>query len=106
MYLWHIEAGIVAWSLVSLFLGLGFTFFSGAVEAWLVDALSATGFDGNLEDVFSKGQISNGLAMLVGTVSGGYIAQITNLGVPYILRAVMLLLSFLLAAIFMKDLAN
>jgi hypothetical protein len=27
------------WAIVSMLLGLGFTFFSGAVEAWLVDAL-------------------------------------------------------------------
>ena len=35
-------------------LGLGFTFFSGAVEAWLVDALNATGFTGELESVFGR----------------------------------------------------
>jgi hypothetical protein len=39
---------------VSLLLGLGFTFFSGAVEAWLVDALAATGFKGDMESVFGR----------------------------------------------------
>ena len=47
--LWQIEGPFWAWALVSLLLGLGFTFFSGAVEAWLVDALKATGFTGDLE---------------------------------------------------------
>src|SRR5215210_1430668 len=42
--LWQVEAPFVAWAAVSIMLGLGFTFFSGAVEAWLVDALTATGF--------------------------------------------------------------
>ena len=46
--LWQIEGPFWAWALVSLLLGLGFTFFSGAVEAWLVDALKATGFTGDL----------------------------------------------------------
>ena len=41
--LWQIEAPFWAWAVVSMLLGLGFTFFSGAVEAWLVDALKATG---------------------------------------------------------------
>ena len=45
--------GVGGWA--SLGLGLGFTFFSGAVEAWLVDALHATGFTGSLESVFGKG---------------------------------------------------
>ena len=39
MLLWEIEAPFWQWALASLALGLGFTFFSGAVEAWLVDAL-------------------------------------------------------------------
>ena len=38
-------------------LGLGFTFFSGATEAWLVDALNATGFTGDLESVFGRAQV-------------------------------------------------
>ena len=44
--LWQMEAPFWAWALASMLLGLGFTFFSGAVEAWLVDALAATGFTG------------------------------------------------------------
>src|SRR5215203_929412 len=64
--LWQIEAPFWAWAVVSLLLGLGFTFFSGAVEAWLVDALTATGFTGRLESVFGRGQIVSGVAMLSG----------------------------------------
>ena len=44
-----------------MLLGLGFTFFSGAVEAWLVDALTATGFTGQMETVFGRGQIVTGV---------------------------------------------
>src|SRR5688572_33428213 len=35
--LWQVEAPFWEWAVVSAMLGLGFTFFSGAVEAWLVD---------------------------------------------------------------------
>ena len=62
------------WAIVSILLGLGFTFFSGAVEAWLVDALTATGFTGSVESVFGRGQIVSGAAMLGGSVAGGFIA--------------------------------
>ena len=44
--LWQIEAPFWQWAVVSILIGLGFTFFSGAVEAWLVDALGAAGFEG------------------------------------------------------------
>src|SRR5215216_3356408 len=54
--MWVWQAPFWAWALASILLGLGFTFFSGAVEAWLVDALRATGFTGELEPVFGRGQ--------------------------------------------------
>src|SRR6187455_1878599 len=73
--LWQIEAPFWAWAIASILIGLGFTFFSGAVEAWLVDALAATGFEGDLDAVFARGQIATGAAMLTGSVAGGFIAE-------------------------------
>ena len=101
--LWQLEAPFWQWAVVSLLLGLGFTFFSGAVEAWLVDALDATGFTGPLESVFARGQVITGVGMLVGSVGGGYIAQATNLGVPFVLRAAVLALMFVFAFVLMRD---
>ena len=101
--LWQVEAPFWQWAIVSMLLGLGFTFFSGAVEAWLVDALHATGFTGSLESVFGRGQIVTGIAMLSGSVAGGYIAQATSLGVPFVLRGVVLLVMFVAAFVLMRD---
>jgi MFS family permease len=100
---WQMEAPFWAWAVTSALLGLGFTFFSGATEAWLVDALKFTGFKGNLESVFAKGQIVSGAAMLSGSVVGGLVAQWTNLGVPYILRALALVVTFAVAFLYMRD---
>jgi MFS family permease len=102
--MWKIHGAFWGWAVTSLCLGLGFTFFSGAVEAWLVDALAATDFKGSLEKVFSKGQVAGGVAMLSGSLLGGVIAQATNLGVPYIIRSVILLGNFVVAFVVMKDL--
>ena len=102
--MWQVHGPFWGWAASSILLGLGFTFFSGALEAWLVDALHATNFKGSLDGVFGKGQMAGGGAMLVGSVAGGVIAQFTNLGVPYILRAVILLLNFATAFFFMRDL--
>ncbi|HYI46667.1 MAG TPA: MFS transporter [Actinomycetota bacterium] len=101
--LWQIEASFPLWALVSVFIGLGFTFFSGAVEAWLVDALTATGFTGDLESVFGRGQVVTGAAMLIGSVAGGFIAQHTSLGVPFVLRGVILIVMFVVAYRLMHD---
>src|ERR671915_270993 len=73
--LWQIEGPFWEWAVASILLGLGFTFFSGAVEAWLVDALTATGFTGEMESVFGRGQVVGGVGMLTGALAGGFIAQ-------------------------------
>ena len=104
LFMWRTRAPFWGWALASVLLGLGFTFFSGATEAWLVDALAATGFTGKLETVMAKGQIASGVAMLAGSVGGGFVAQLTNVGVPYALRSVLLGVLFVTAFFLMKDL--
>ena len=101
--LWQVNAPFWQWAIVSILLGLGFTFFSGAVEAWLVDALTAAGFTGEMEAVFGRGQVVSGIAMLTGSVAGGFIAQQTNLGVPFVLRGVILIMMFVVAFRLMHD---
>jgi MFS family permease len=104
LVMWRVKAPLGGWAIASILIGLGFTFFSGATEAWLVDALAFNGFEGSLESVFAKGQTVGGAAMLGGSVAGGFIAQLTNLGVPYLLRSCLLLLTFIAAFFLMKDL--
>lgn len=102
--LWVWESPFWAWAVVSVLLGLGFTFFSGAVDAWLVDALRATKYTGTLETVFGRAMIVGGAAMLAGSVLGGVIAQLTNLGVPFLIRGAVLAVMFVVAALTMRDL--
>jgi MFS family permease len=103
LLMWWVHGPFWGWALSSVLLGLGFTFFSGATEAWLVDGLNATRYEGTLDSAFAKGQVALGTGMLTGTVAGGVIAQATNLGVPYILRAATLVLTFLVAFVSMRD---
>jgi MFS family permease len=103
-FLWVVEGSFWLWAVVSMLLGLGFTFFSGAVEAWLVDAMRYAGYEGGLEAVFGRGQMIGGVAMLGGSVAGGVIAQATSLGVPFLLRVGVLAAMFLLAFRVMHDL--
>ena len=103
LLMWQIRAPFIGWALSSILLGLGFTFFSGATEAWLVDALAATKYTGNLESVFGRAQTVSGVAMLTGSVLGGIVAQATDLGVPYLLRAGMLGVTLVVAFAFMHD---
>ena len=103
LVMWQVQAPFIGWALASALLGLGFTFFSGATEAWLVDALKATGYTGDLEAVFGRAQIVGGAAMLAGSVLGGIVAQFTDLGMPYIVRAALLGVTVVVAWRFMRD---
>ncbi|MBU2601007.1 MAG: MFS transporter [Actinobacteria bacterium] len=97
--------GIGIWGFIgaSVILGIGFTFQTGALEAWLVDALDATGWDSPKERVFAWGQMASGGGMLTGSLLGGLLAQV-GLSMPYIVRAVLLTVAFVAVAVLMRDL--
>lgn len=101
--LWQAHSSFWLWAVASMLLGLGYTFFSGAVEAWLIDALHHVKYNGRVEAVFGKAQVVSGVAMLVGTLSGGLIAQFTTLGVPYLVRGGILLILFVVAWVTLRD---
>src|SRR5438105_11073245 len=88
-----IHGGLLLFCLAGVILGLGYTFYSGAVEAWLVDALKATGYRHELDSVFAKASIVASIAMIVGTVGGGLLGQL-DLSIPYLARAALLILGF------------
>ena len=103
-YLGAYQNGGSIWlfALASVVLGLGYTFYSGAMEAWLVDALNASGFEGELDDVFARSAMISAVAMLIGTVSGGVIAGY-SLALPYLVRAGLIVIVFVFAFATMKE---
>jgi MFS family permease len=94
--------GLVWFVANSLVVGLGFSFYSGAVEAWLVDALKATGYHGQLDRVFARGQMVSGTAMLVGSVGGGLLGSL-DLAWPFLVRALLLGAVFVVGLTAMHD---
>lgn len=103
-YVWLAQAGagVIAFSVASVFIGLGFTFYSGAMEAWLVDGLYGLGYEGEMDGIFANAQIIGGVAMLIGTIGGGFLGQI-DLALPFVVRAGLLIALFGLAFFGMHD---
>ncbi|MDQ3957391.1 MAG: MFS transporter [Actinomycetota bacterium] len=87
-----IDGGLLLFCLAGVILGLGYTFYSGAVEAWLVDALKATGYERALDDVFARSSIVSSIAMIVGTLGGGILGQL-HLSIPYLVRTAALVIA-------------
>jgi hypothetical protein len=73
------------------------------VEAWLVDALDATGFEGELDHVFAQGSMVSGAAMLIGSIGGGFLGTV-DLALAYWTRAALLAVVFVVAWVLMHDL--
>jgi MFS family permease len=94
--------GLVPFVLASIVLGLGFSFYSGAVEAWLVDALAATGYEGQLDRVFARGAMVSGAAELTGSIGGGLLGSI-DLALPFLVRAGLLAAVFAVGVTSMHD---
>jgi MFS family permease len=94
--------GLVLFGGMSVVLGLGYTFYSGAMEAWLVDALQGSGFQGKLDRVFARSAMVSGAAMLVGTTGGGLLGTL-DLSLPFLVRAGLLVLVFVVAYRTMHD---
>jgi MFS family permease len=97
-----VGGGLALFVAASVVLGLGFSFYSGAVEAWLVDALKATGYQGELDRVFARGEMVSGAAMLVGSVAGGLLGNL-DLAWPFVVRALLLGGVFLVGLGWMHD---
>lgn len=98
----ELGGGLLWFCLVSVVMGIGFTLYSGAVEAWVVDALNATGYASTLDKLFANGAIVTGVAMLFGTLGGGVLGSL-DLTVPYLVRCGFLVVSFALAIVLMRD---
>jgi MFS family permease len=94
--------GLLLFSLAGIVLGLGYTFYSGAVEAWLVDALKATGYHHELDGVFARGSMISSLAMIGGTIGGGALGQL-DLAFPYLARVVLVLMALVIGYRTMHD---
>jgi MFS family permease len=94
---------LLYFSLMSVVLGLGFTFYSGATEAWLVDALKATDYPDELDRVFARGSMVSGAAMFIGSIGGGLLGSL-DLSIPFLVRAGLLAVVFVIAYFTMHDL--
>jgi MFS family permease len=62
---------------------VGVAFGSGAMEAWAVDSLKFHGYDGGMENVFRRENQFRQAAIIIGSITGGYIGSI-NIALPWL----------------------
>jgi MFS family permease len=94
--------GFAGFAVASVIIGLGYTFQSGATEAWLVDALDSCQYEPPKERVFARGQIAGSIGMLAGSLLGGLLGQV-GLVIPYVVRAALLAVCFVVVLVMVRD---
>lgn len=81
---------------------VGVTCESGAFQAWAVDRLKQSGFKGLLETVFSKEQQLGQAALIIGSISGAFLAD-KNIVLPWIVGGAGSFLAGVFAIFFMEE---
>lgn len=82
----------------TVFAAIGGTFYSGALEAWVVDEL---GEGGDLDRLFSRGRIAENVGLIAGTMLGAFAGRF-DLALPQIMAGSGCILGAILAATFMS----
>ncbi len=81
---------------------LGITFISGALDAWMVDALKHHHYTGKLEKIYADEGFFRLLGLIIGSLSGAYLGE-TDLSLPWLCSAIGLTLSGFYALLKMRD---
>jgi MFS family permease len=78
--------------LAEVIAGLGRTFVSGALEAWLVDSLKAQGDDNLKAKVFRQESYFSSAGVIIGSILGAYVGNY-NLAWPWLMGAILAIIS-------------
>lgn len=87
MLAYFFGSNFLMFAMAELIGALGLTFLSGALEAWVVDALAFHGYDGELSHVFRREVYATQFGVIFGSLMGGYLGQ-RDLALPWLASAI------------------
>lgn len=86
MLVYFLGENFMTFVVAELIGALGLTFLSGALEAWVVDALAYHGYDGELSHVFRREVYATQFGVIFGSLLGGYLGEY-DLALPWLASA-------------------
>jgi MFS family permease len=100
--IYFISSNIYMFILAEIIGALHFTFASGALDAWMVDAVKRKDFTDKVDYIFSNAEVVGKTASLVGGLLGAYIGSV-HLALPFGAAALVALISLFVSLLFIKE---
>lgn len=101
-FLYPIYRNFQMFAVAEILIALYAAFSSGAFDAWVVDTAKQQGFQGKVDLIFSQANIVSKAALIIGGLSGAYLANI-EIGLPFYMGGLIGILSFFFFLFFMED---
>lgn len=100
-FLYFFSSSFLIFILAEIILAFGHTFYSGALEAWMVDSLGARGEEELTTKIFVYEPTFKSIGLVTGVLIGSYLGEF-DLSLPWIVSALLMFIIFILS-LFIKE---
>lgn len=101
-FIYFFSGSFAGFILAELTAALGVTFITGALDAWLIDAVGEREFVGKIDYILSQAQVYGKVTFVLGGLLGSYIAKY-NLALPFLAEGIISLFGLGLAWVFIEE---
>ena len=97
-----VAGSFAGFAIAEILFAIGFTFVSGALDAWLIDGLKEQGVDKVPAKIFAKAQTFGQITTIVGAIIGSYL-YVLKPNLPWLVSTVVYMLSGITAFMIMQE---
>lgn len=100
-FIYFFSSSFLVFIIAEIMLAFGHTFYSGALEAWMVDSLTIRGEKQLISKVFMYEPTFKSIGLITGVLIGSYLGEF-NLSLPWIVSALLMFVIFILS-LFLRE---
>jgi len=101
-FVYFFSNSFISFVMAELIAALGITFITGALDAWVIDAVSEGEYVGKIDYILSQAQVYGKSAFVLGGFIGGFLASI-NLTIPFLAEGFVSLLGLVFAWAYIQE---
>ncbi len=101
-FIYFFSSSFIGFIIAELTAALGITFITGALDAWVIDAVGEGEYVGKVDYILSQAQVYGKTAFVLGGLLGGYLATI-SLAIPFLAEGFVSLLGLIFAWAYIRE---